>query len=141
MEKTIHSLSWMHTTITSSPLLRILELTLRVISLSIVTVNIVTVNFAGTLRQVISMPAELFLSLEPGDIHVDLVDLSLIVSYNKSSGDVKIMHASLVDFLCDKRRSTVCYIDIPSTCIEFAWRIFQCLKGPDGIAGTSMLQL
>ena len=110
-----------------------IELTLRVISL-----YIVTVNFAGTLR-LISMPAELFLSLEPGDIHVALIDLSSIVSYNKSSGDVKIMHASLVDFLCDKRRSTVYYIDIPSTCIEFAWRIFQCLKGPDGIAGTSRI--
>ena len=51
-----------------------IELTLRVISL-----YIVTVHFAGTLR-LISMPAEFFLSLEPGDIHIALIDLSSIVS-------------------------------------------------------------
>jgi hypothetical protein len=60
-----------------------------------------------------------FLSLEEGDIDLALVHLSSIVSYNESSGEVKILHASFVDFLSDKRRSNEFYIDAASALTEF----------------------
>jgi hypothetical protein len=80
--------------------------------------------------------AELFLSLEEGDIHLALIDLSSIVSYNKLYGEVEILHASLVDFLYDKRRSNEFHIDMGSTCTDFVCRTLQYVKGPDGIQGT-----
>jgi hypothetical protein len=82
------------------------------------------------------MSVELVLSLEEGDIDLALTNLSSIVSYDESSGEVKILHASFVDFLSDKRRSNEFYIDMASTCTDFACRTLQWITGPDGIAGT-----
>ena len=80
--------------------------------------------------------AELFLSLEEGDIDLALIDLSSIVSYNESSGEVEILHASLVDFLSDKRRSNEFHVDMGSACADVVCRTLQFVKGPDGIEGT-----
>ena len=106
-----------------------IERTLRVLSLYVVTPHLVS-----TLHYT-KMSPELFLSLEEGDIYLALIDLSSIVSYDESSGEVKILHASLVDFLSDKRRSNVYYIDMLSTCTDFSCRILEYVKGPDGIRG------
>jgi hypothetical protein len=57
--------------------------------------------------------AELFLCLE------ELIDLSSIVSYDESSGEVEIQPTSLVDLLSDKRRSNGFYIDMASTHADF----------------------
>jgi hypothetical protein len=91
---------------------------------------------AKHLNETSSMSAELFLSLEEGDIGLALIDLSSIVSYNESSGTVKILHASFVDFLSDKRRSDNFYIDLASTRTDFFCRTLQYVRGPDGIQGT-----
>ena len=95
--------------------------------------------FAFIFPRVVSRPPELFLSLEPGDIQMALINLSAIVSYDESSRDVQVLHASLVDFLSDKRRSNIFYIDMPSTCTDFLSRILPYVKGPDGVRGTSPL--
>ena len=110
-----------------------IQLTLRVLSL-----YLASSFFANRLCRN-SMSPELFLSLEQGDIQLALINLSSIVSYDESSGVLRILHASLVDFLSDKRRSTIYYIDMPSTCIEFSRRMFQYARGSDGIGGTSPL--
>jgi hypothetical protein len=71
-----------------------ITLTLRVLSLY---------TTAPYLGNSLGKSAEPFLSLEEGDIDLALIDLSSIVLYNESSGEVEILHASLVDFLSDKR--------------------------------------
>jgi len=108
-----------------------IQLTLRVLSF-----YVMMPKFAYLLGFDASVPPELFLSLEPGDIQMALINLSSIVSYDESSGKVTILHASLVDFLSDKRRSNIFHIDLASTCTDF---ILQCVKGPDGIRGMSPL--
>src|SRR5277367_5659504 len=85
------------------------------------------------------IPPELFLSLEEGDIQTTLINLSSLISYNESSGNVKILHASLVDFLSDKHRSDTFYIDMASTYTDFLCRILRYVKVPDRIRGTSPL--
>ena len=84
---------------------------------------------------------EEFLSLEQGDVQLVLSHLSSIVSHDESFKEVKIMHASFVDFLLDKRRSTVFHIDMATACNDFVHRIFECVKAPDGIRGTLPLYL
>src|SRR5882757_6881382 len=108
-----------------------IQLTLRVLSLYTAAPDL-----GYYLGQPYSMSAELFLSLEEGDIDIALTNLSSIVSYDESSGEVEILHASFVDFLSDKHRSNEFYIDMASTRTEFACRTLQCVKGPDGIEGT-----
>ncbi|KAF8809941.1 hypothetical protein BYT27DRAFT_7187250 [Phlegmacium glaucopus] len=104
-----------------------IQLTLHVLSLYVVNPYL-----ADRLRASALSP-ELFLSLEQGDIQIALINLASIVRYDESSGEVKILHASLVDFLSDKRRSTVFYIDMVNTCTDFVCRILQYIRGPDGI--------
>ena len=84
---------------------------------------------------------ERFLSLEQGDVHLVMSHMSSIVSYDEPSGEVKILHASFVDFLLDRRRSTIFHIDIATACTDFVHRIFQCITAPDGIRGTLPLLL
>ena len=110
-----------------------IQLTLRVISLYLVAPEILY----GVNKDSIS--SKLFLSLEQGDIYCALIDLSSIISYDESSGEVHILHASLGDFLFDKRRSTIFYIDKASTTIDYVRRILEYVKGPDGLRGTSPL--
>ena len=81
-----------------------------------------------------TMSPEHFLSLEKGDIQMALIDLSSILLYDQPF--FKFLHASLVDFLSDKRRSTIFYIYMASTHTDFSRRILQYVKGPDGIQGT-----
>jgi len=111
-----------------------IQLTLRVLSF-----YVMMPKFAYLLGFDASVLPELFLSLEPGDIRMALINLSSIVSYDESSGKVTILHASLVDFLSDKRRSNIFHIDLASTCTDFICRILQCVKGPDGTRGMSPL--
>jgi len=109
-----------------------IQLTLRVLGLYVMAPRFAEqLGLLGTT----SMSPELFLSLEQGNIQMALIDLSSIVSYNESSGVVRVLHASLVDFLSDKCRSTIFYIDMASTRINLFRRILQCVKGPDGIQG------
>ena len=91
---------------------------------------------APKLAEELGESAELFLSLEEGDIDLALTNLSSIVSYDESYGKVKILHASLVDFLSDKRRSNEFYVDMPSTHTDLLCRTLQWIKVPDGIRGT-----
>ena len=107
-----------------------IQLTLRVLSF-----YVMTPKFPHLLRDYASVPPELFLSLEPGDIQMALINSSSIVSYDESSGEFTTLHASLADFLSDKRRSKIFHIDLASTCTDFICRILQCVKGPDGIGG------
>jgi hypothetical protein len=111
-----------------------IQLTLRVLSF-----YVMMPKFAYLLGFDASVLPELFLSLEPGDIRMALINLSSIVSYDESSGKVTILLASLVDFLSDKRRSNIFHIDLASTCTDFICRILQCVKGPDGTRGMSPL--
>ena len=111
-----------------------IQATLSVLSLYLAT-PYVQIMFQGT------EAVEEFLSLEEGDVHLVLSHLSSIVSYDESSGEVKILHASFVDFLLDKRRSTIFHIDIATVCNDFVHRIFQFVKAPDGIRGTLPLYL
>jgi NACHT domain len=107
-----------------------IQLTLRVLSL-----YIVEPRFVETVISINSMLPEQFLSLEQGDVYRALIPLSSIVLYRESDGSVEILHASFVDFLFDKRRSTTFYIDSASTCTDYARRVLQYVKGPDGIRG------
>jgi len=111
------------------------QLTLRVLGLYVMTPRLAAQLWLG----ITPMSPELFLSLKQGDIQIALIDLSSIVSYDELSGEVKILHTSLVDFLSDKRRSTIFYINMASTCADFVCRILQYVKGPDGIRGASPL--
>ncbi|KAF8809938.1 hypothetical protein BYT27DRAFT_7187242 [Phlegmacium glaucopus] len=104
-----------------------IQLTLHVLSLYVADPSL------GDRLRASALSPELFLSLEQGDIQVALINLASVVRYDESSGEVKILHASLVDFLSDKRRSTVFYIDMVNTCTDFFCRILQYIKGPDGI--------
>ena len=108
-----------------------LQLTLRVLSL-----YIVEPQFATSLS---TMSPERFLSLEHGDIYRALIPLSSIVLYCESDGSVEVLHASLIDFLFDKRRSTIFHIDSASACTDYARRVLQYVKSPDGIRGTALL--
>ena len=103
-----------------------IQLTLRVLSLYIATPAI-PIRIPHLIEQ--------FLSLEEGDIDLALVDLSSIVSYDESFRQVKILHASFVDFLSDKRRSNDFYIDMASARTEFTCRTLDLVKAPDGILG------
>jgi hypothetical protein len=112
-----------------------IQVTLRVLSLYLAT-PYVEVMFQGNMP---SESIEHFLSLEQGDVHLALMNLSSIISFDESSGAVNILHASLIDFLFDRRRSTTFHIDMASACTEFVHRIFQYVKAPDGIRGTLLL--
>jgi hypothetical protein len=107
-----------------------IQLTLRVLSLYAAAPILTT-----ELHNSLSILTEHFLSLEEGDIDLALFNLSSIVSYHESFGEVKILHASFIDFLSDKRRSNEFHIDMASRRRDFACRTLQCVKGPDGIAG------
>jgi hypothetical protein len=106
-----------------------ITLTLRVLSLYTAAPSLASWLDIGYL-------SETFLELEEGDIALALINLSSIISYDKSYDGVKIHHASLVDFLSDKRRSNEFYIDMASACTDHACRTLQCARGPDGILGT-----
>jgi hypothetical protein len=110
-----------------------IQLTLRVLTLYTAAPDLVFYFFGHPSS---SMSAEYFLSLEKGAIDLALTNLSSIISYDESSGEVKILHASFIDFLSDKHRSNEFYFDRASTQTEFVCRTLQCIKGPDGIAGT-----
>jgi hypothetical protein len=77
-----------------------IQATLSVLSLYLAT-PYAQIMFPGT------EAVEEFLSLEQGDVHLVLSHLSSIVSYDEPFGEVKILHASFVDFLLDRRRSTI----------------------------------
>ena len=106
-----------------------IQATLSVLSLFLAT-PYVQIMFRST------EAVEEFLSLEQGDVRLVLSHLSSIVSYDESFGEVKILHASFVDFLLDRRRSTDFHIDMETACNDFVQRIFQCIKAPDGTRGT-----
>ena len=106
-----------------------IQATLSVLSLYLAT-PYVQIMFQST------EAVEEFLSLEQGDVHLVLSRLSSIVSYDEPFGEVKILHASFVDFLLDRRRSTIFHIDMETACNDFVHRIFQCIKTPDGLRGT-----
>ena len=108
-------------------------------TLHVLSLYVMTPRFAVRLSGYPSMPLELFLSLEEGDIQMALINLSSIVSYHESSGNVMILHASLVDFLSDKRRSNTFHVDMASTCTDFFCLILRYVKVPDGIRCTSPL--
>ena len=112
-----------------------IKATLSVLSLYLAT-PYVQIMFQGGCP---SESVDKFLSLEEGAAHLVLTHLSSIISYDESSGEVNILHASFVDFLVDRHRSTVFHIDIESASIHFVHRIFECIKAPDGIRGTSPL--
>ena len=111
-----------------------IKATLSVLSLYLAT-PYVQIMFKGT------EAVEEFLSLEQGDVQLVLSHLSSIVSHDESYGEVKILHASFVDFLLDRRRSTIFHIDMATACNCFVHRIFQCIKAPDGIRGVLPLYL
>ena len=111
-----------------------IQATLSVLSLYLAT-PYVQIMFQGT------EAVEEFLFLEQGDVHLVLSHLSSIVSYDELSGEVKILHASFVDFLLDRRRSTIFHIDIATACNDYVHRIFQFVKAPDGLRGTLPLYL
>ena len=76
------------------------------------------------------MSPDLFLSLE-GDIQMALISLSSIVSYDESSGEVTVLHASLVDFYAINPEPLCCSTlmwhvhDAMTFCTEF----FNMSKG------------
>lgn len=97
----LHLLIWTRYTSTFFSCVADIPLTLRVLSTYIVAP--VFLQFVGDPKYV-----EEILSLGNEDIQLALVDFSSIVSYDPIS--VKILHASLADFLLDRRRSTIFYI-------------------------------
>ena len=71
------------------------------------------------------LPWAFFLSLEPGDVSLALINLSSIFSY-EPSGRFKVLHVSLVDrLLFDKSRSTSFSLDLTNTCADFFGRLLQ----------------
>ena len=105
-----------------------IQATLSVLSLYLAT-PYVQIMFQST------EAIEEFLSLEQGDVQLVLSHLSSVVSCDESFGEVKILHASFVDFLLDRRRSTVFHIDMETACNGFVSSIFETIKAPDGIQG------
>ena len=98
--------------------------------------------FAYNFCNYASMSSELFLCLELGDIRIALINLSSIVSYDESSGsgDVNVLRAWFIDFLSDKRRYPIFYIDKANRYTEFP-DILRYVQGPGGIWGMSPLWL
>ncbi|KAF8801648.1 hypothetical protein BYT27DRAFT_7197867 [Phlegmacium glaucopus] len=106
-----------------------IQVVLRVLSLYLATPYIQLMFWGNNPCESVDQ----FLCLEQGDVHLVLIALSSVVSYDELSGVVKILHTSLVDFLSDRRRSTIFYIDMASACTDFVHHIFQYVKAPDGI--------
>ena len=95
-----------------------ITLTLRVLSVYIIDPPISAYLDASDIEQ--------FLSLGEGDIELALVDLPSIVSYE--TGVAATSHASLVDFLLDRRRSTIFHIDMAVRNSDLAHCMFQTYK-------------
>ncbi|KAF8801652.1 hypothetical protein BYT27DRAFT_6785965 [Phlegmacium glaucopus] len=106
-----------------------IQATLGVLSLYLAT-PYVQVMFQGNSP---SESVDQFLCLEQGDVHLVLITLSSIVSYDEVTGEVKILHASFADFLLDRHRSTIFHIDLATASAHFVRRIFQYIKAPGGI--------
>lgn len=64
-----------------------------------------------------------YLELAKGSIEISLSDLTSIVM--RSDGEIKFLHASLPDFLCDQDRSEKYYIDPGKWCTQFAASWFR----------------
>lgn len=112
-----------------------IQATLSVLSLYLAT-PYVQMMFQGNNP---SESVEQFLSLEQGDLHLILLRLSSLVSYDELSGEVIILHASFVDFLFDKHRSDMFHIDLASARTNFVHLIFENVNAPNGIRGTLLL--
>ena len=93
-------------------------LTLRVLSVYIIDPPISAYLDISDIEQL--------LSLGQSDIELALVDLPSIVSYE--TGVVATSHASLVDFLLDRRRSTVFHIDMAVRNSDLAHCMFKAYE-------------
>jgi len=70
---------------------------------------------------------EEFLSLQPGDVELYLGDLSSLVNVGANQ-PIKILHASLTDFLMDSTRSKRFWINPPAQYTAFSHRCLQLLQ-------------
>jgi hypothetical protein len=71
---------------------------------------------------------EEFLSLEAGDVELILADLSSVVRCEMRYGPIQLLHASLGDFLRDKKRSRQFYIDSSTQHKELALLCFKSMN-------------
>jgi hypothetical protein len=71
---------------------------------------------------------EEFLSLKTGDVELILADLSSVVRCDMRYGPIQLLHASLGDFLHDKKRSRQFYIDGSTQHKELALLCFKSIQ-------------
>ncbi|KAF5314982.1 hypothetical protein D9619_007559 [Psilocybe cf. subviscida] len=94
-----------------------IDVVLKILSFDIIYRNLASVE-----------DIERILRLDPGDIPILLCDLASVIGYQEglSHGPrLKILHASLSDYLLDRTRSKHFYIDTISHCAEHA---ANCLR-------------
>jgi len=70
---------------------------------------------------------EVVLDLKPGDVRRSLTDMHSLVDFREKEGYIKILHASLSDFLLDSSRSMELFIDIKTFIETLAMTFFSTL--------------
>jgi len=70
---------------------------------------------------------EVVLNLKPGDVRRSLTDMHSLVDFREKEGYLKILHASLSDFLLDVSRSMELFIDIKTFIETLAIDFFSTL--------------
>ncbi|KAF8159160.1 hypothetical protein B0H34DRAFT_702327 [Crassisporium funariophilum] len=98
----------LYTNILSESILeRDIPLILRILALHIIADAPWAYRLANYVEEM-----ECFLSLEPGDVQAHLGNLASLISIEDNPLRLRLLHASLRDFLLDKRRSGKFYIDV-----------------------------
>ena len=75
-----------------------------------------------------SVDIEDFLSLKASDVELILADLSSVVRCNMRYGPIQLLHASLGDFLHDKKRSKQFYINGYTQHLELVLLCFKSMQ-------------
>jgi len=66
------------------------------------------------------MELESILGLQPGDVQRCLEDLGSLIEYNGDDKELRVLHASLFDFLSDRSRSCGLSFDLSAIYTELA---------------------
>jgi len=101
------------------------ELALRIIGVCLLSTTQINVPWGGrkhSLPYRITEPMELesILGLQPGDVQRSLEDLGSLIEYTSDDTELRVLHASLFDFLSDRSRSCGLSFDLSAIYTELA---------------------
>jgi len=94
------------------------ELALRIIGICLVSTQAIDVPWGHIYRYPSQITApeymETILGLDPGDVQRCLEDLGSLIEYKSDTEKLRVLHASLFDFLSDPARFLELAIDLPN---------------------------